>query len=69
MKKICHLCLSKAILTFTAIVFFTQLMVEVTKPVVREPGFEWIIPVCGGAVILAIIYYILALYYESKEDS
>jgi hypothetical protein len=49
---------ARALVTITGIVFLSQLIIEISGPVTRKPGFEWVIYVCGAAFGAAMLYAI-----------
>jgi len=49
----------RAALQITSIVFFSQLLVEMIST--RKPGFEWVLPVCGAAFGIAIVWTICTM--------
>jgi hypothetical protein len=52
----------RAALQITGIVFLTQVIVETIAE--RKPGFEWVLPACGLAFALAILWTTFAIVWN-----
>lgn len=57
---------SRAILQVTAILFFTQLFLESSGVITRDKGFEWAVPACGGALLIAVMYATLLILLNAR---
>jgi hypothetical protein len=55
----------RAALQITGIVFFVQLLTEVIGN--RKPGFEWVLPVCTAAFVMAFLWVIYALVVNTLQ--
>ena len=49
----------RAAVKVTAIVFFSQLLIEVIAN--RKQGFEWVLPVCGALFAAAVAWTLYAV--------
>jgi hypothetical protein len=55
----------RAVLQITGIVFFVQLLTELIGN--RKPGFEWVLPVCTAAFVIAFLWVIYALVVNAIQ--
>lgn len=56
-----------AALKVTAIVFFTQLLIEVIAS--RKPGFEWVLPLCGALFAMSLAWVLYALAMNTTKEN
>jgi len=59
--------IARSLNIITGVVFFSQLILEVSD-LARKPGFEWVIYACGGAFLLSIIYSIVLILLNVKNE-
>jgi hypothetical protein len=52
----------------TGIVFLTQILAEVSGIVQRKPGFEWVLPTCGAAFALAMLYAVVLIVLNALHE-
>jgi len=52
----------------TGVVFFSQLILEVSGLITRKPSFEWVVPACGGAFLLSIVYLFVLILLNAKNE-
>ena len=52
----------------TGVVFFSQFASEVNGFIIRKPGFEWVVYACGGAFLLSIIYSMVLILLNVKNE-
>lgn len=56
---------SRIAVEVTGIMFLVQIIAESVGD--RRPGFEWIIPVCGGAFAISICYAICLILLNARN--
>ena len=50
----------------TGVVFFSQLLLEVSGAIVRKPGFEMTVPLCGAVFVIAICAHAYCSHVNKK---
>ena len=60
--------LSRNILQFTSIIFFTQIFFETGGIIERNDGFGWVLPACGILWVLSLIYAIALVVMNSLKE-
>lgn len=48
--------LARTLTLFTGIIFFSQFLIEVSGTIVRQEGYEWIVPVTGILFLISMLY-------------
>lgn len=52
---------AQAAVNIFGIVFITQLILELSGAIVRKPGYEWVVPVCGVIWLCSIAYALILI--------
>ena len=64
--KIYDYLIAQSLNIITGIIFFSQLIIEVGGLITRKPGFEWILPFCGGTFLLSVFYSLALVLLNAK---
>lgn len=68
MKKRYDYYWARNITELTGIVFVTQLLTEVFGIIQRKPGFEWVVPVCGTAFAISVLYTVALIVLNTLHE-
>lgn len=61
--------LARILFKLTGIIFITQLLLEVSGIIVRKQGYEWVLPACGIALLLATAYAGILVLLNSRINT
>ena len=53
---------------FTGAIFFSQFILEVGGIITRKPGFECVLPICGGAFLCSVFYCLLLILLNARTE-
>jgi hypothetical protein len=67
MKKLSYIPTRTAV-SITGIVFFSQLLLEMSGAYQRKPEYWWIVPATGVAFGLAVLYSIAVVVWNARID-
>jgi uncharacterized YccA/Bax inhibitor family protein len=59
---------ANAALQITGIVFFSQLLLEMTGVIQRKPEYWWIVPAAGAAFGVAVLYSIAVVIWNARIE-
>ena len=52
---------------FTGVIFILQFILEFGGLINRKPGYELVVPICGVAFLLSIIYSFVSILLNAKN--
>lgn len=58
---------ARALTTFTGIVFFTQIILNIIGLTSIKEGYEWVILACGTAFVASLIYAGVLIFINAKN--
>jgi hypothetical protein len=69
MKKRYDYFWARAATQITGIVFLSQLALEVSGVIIREPGLEWVIYACGAAFAASVLYSVTLIALNARKSA
>ncbi len=57
----------RAAVQITGIVFFTQVILEISGLAQRKTGLEWVLPVCAGLFAASVAWTLYAIIKNAVE--
>jgi len=69
MKKRYDYFWARIVTQITGIVFLSQLVLDLSGMIQRKPGLEWVVPACGVAFVVALIWSVALIVLNSRNSA